>query len=275
MKRILFFISLIFVLTLCGGCSSVENSSGAAAKNGSGTSAPAKSANQSTTAAPADSDNTSAVKKEACTIVIDPGHASKTDLSKEQNAPGSSVMKVKESGGAEGIFSHTPEYALNMKVALKLKSLLDGKGYRVVMTKTDNSLMLGNVERAKIGNRENAALVIRIHADSNEDQSMNGASILVPAKINWNTNSIADKSSRYGRIILATLTNNVGMTDRGVVVRKDLTGFNWSEVPVVLVEMGFLSNTREDKLLNTNEYQNKIASALAMGIETAIPLINK
>ena len=49
------------------------------------------------------------------------------------------------------------------------------------------------------------------------------------------------------------------MKNRGVVERTDLTGFNWSKVPVILVETGFLSNPQEDKLLNSEEYQNKIA----------------
>lgn len=210
-------------------------------------------------------------KTEIKTIVIDPGHASKANLNKEATAPGSSVMKIKDGGGATGILTHTPEYAVNMKVALKLKNILEAQGYRVVMTKSENSVSLGNIDRAQVGNSENAALVIRIHADSSTSSSINGASLLVPEKINSNTKAIGDISLKYGKIILNTLTTGVGMKSNGVVPRSDMTGFNWSKVPVVLVEMGFLSNEKEDKLLSTDSYQNKIADALAKGIKVAVP----
>jgi N-acetylmuramoyl-L-alanine amidase len=157
-----------------------------------------------------------------------------------------------------------------MKVALKLKKILLGQGYRVVMTKSENSVSLGNVERAEIGNKENAALVIRIHADSSTDSAINGASMLVPAKINSNTKAIGDISLKYGKIILNSLVRGVGMKNNGVVSRNDMTGFNWSKVPVVLVETGFLSNEKEDKFLSTDAYQNRIAAALASGIKTAV-----
>ena len=71
-------------------------------------------------------------------IVIDPGHAIGSNLVKEQQAPGSSIYKIKDGGGAEGVVTHTPEYLVNMLVAMKLKQNLEKMGYKVVMTKTDN-----------------------------------------------------------------------------------------------------------------------------------------
>jgi len=203
-------------------------------------------------------------------IVIDPGHASTSSTKTEPNAPGSSVMKLMESGGAVGAYTGTTEYAINMLVAKKLKPLLEAKGYTVIMTKTDNSTFLGNVARAEIGNNANAALVIRIHCDSSDNSSTNGASMLVPAKVNDRTTAIADISASYGKTILNTLTSQVGMKNNGVITRSDLTGFNWSTVPVVLVEMGFLSNQNEDKLLSSDSYQNKLAAGLANGIAAAV-----
>ncbi|WML35391.1 N-acetylmuramoyl-L-alanine amidase [Clostridium sp. OS1-26] len=203
-------------------------------------------------------------------IVIDPGHANKSNLDKEPIKPNSTEMKIKDGGGAEGVFSKTPEYLVNMQVALKLRAILEQRGYIVKMTKLENSKSLGNVERAEIANKENADLAIRIHADSNDDSNVKGASMLIPASVNENTKLIYDKSSKYGKIILDTLVKDVGMQNRGVSERNDLTGFNWSKIPVVLVEMGFLSNTEEDKLLSSPKYQNKIAKALADGIDLAL-----
>ena len=202
-------------------------------------------------------------------VVIDPGHASVTSSVKEAQAPGSSIMKIKEPGGAQGIDTRTPEYVVNMAVAVKLESLLQAKGYTVKMTKTQNNQMLGNIARAEVGNKANADLVIRIHADSNNNSSVNGASMLVPADTK-NTNGIYITSKNYGQIVFNKLINEVGMNNRGVVERSDMTGFNWSKVPVILVEMGFQSNVNEDKLLTTSAYQAKIARGLADGIDQAL-----
>jgi N-acetylmuramoyl-L-alanine amidase len=199
-------------------------------------------------------------------IVIDPGHANRSNLEKEALAPGSSEMKIKDGGGAQGIATKTPEYVVNMQVAMKLKVLLEGNGFKVIMTKTDNSLSLGNIDRANIGNNANANLVIRIHADSNDNSSVIGASMLVPAAMNENTKAIHDESKRCGTIILNTLASEVGMKNRGVVEHSDMTGFNWSKVPVILVEMGFLSNANEDNLLSSDGYENKLALGLFHGI---------
>jgi len=202
-------------------------------------------------------------------VVIDPGHASISSSVKEPQSPGSSIMKVKEPGGAQGINSRTPEYVVNMAVAVKLRSLLQGKGYTVIMTKTQNSQMLGNIARAEVGNKAKADLVIRIHADSNNNSAAKGASMLVPTDTK-NTDAIYSRSKKYGQIVFNGLLSGVGMNNRGVVERSDMTGFNWSKVPVILVEMGFLSNVSEDGLLNTDAYQAKIAKGLAQGIDNAL-----
>ena len=68
------------------------------------------------------------------------------------------------------------------------------------------------------------------------------------------------------------LVNEAGMKNRGIITRGDLTGFNWSKVPVILLEAGFLSNPNEDRMLNSPEYQDKIARGLAKGIEKSIPI---
>ena len=178
-------------------------------------------------------------------------------------------MKVKEPGGAQGIITKTPEYLVNMEVAVRLRTLLQEKGYTVIMTKTDNKQMLGNIARAEVGNNANADLVIRIHADSNDNSSAKGASMLVPAN-NKYTGNIYNVSKKYGTVVLNTLIADIGMKNRGVVARDDMTGFNWSKVPVILVEMGFQSNVSEDKLLASSAYQDKIAKSLSEGIHKAL-----
>ncbi|KGM94565.1 N-acetylmuramoyl-L-alanine amidase [Clostridium novyi A str. 4552] len=210
-------------------------------------------------------DKSSKIKNSKNVIVLDPGHASRGDSNKEPVSPNSSVKKARQTSGADGVMTKTPEYKVNMDVAVKLKRYLEQKGFTVIMTKTDNNKTMSNIERAKVGNNANAALVIRIHADSSESKSTNGASMLIPSN-SGSTKAIYNQSRNYGEKLIGTLTREVGMRNRGVIERKDLTGFNWSTVPVVLVEMGFLSNPEEDKKLSTDSYKDKIAKALANGV---------
>ncbi|EPS56830.1 TPA: N-acetylmuramoyl-L-alanine amidase family protein [Clostridium botulinum] len=202
-------------------------------------------------------------------IVIDPGHGSKSNLELERVSPDSEEKKIKDGGGADGVNSKTPEYLIAMDVASKLKETLQKEGYTVIMTKNKHSESLGNIERAEVGNKNNANLVIRIHADSADLEDANGASILVPSKKGY-ASEINELSKKYGGILLSEMVASANMNNRGVVEREDMTGFNWSKVPVVLVEMGFLSNAEEDKLLNTEEYRIKIVQGLTKGIKKAI-----
>lgn len=210
-------------------------------------------------------------EKNNITIVIDPGHAAKANLEKEPLSPGSNVMKIKDGGGASGVVTGTPEYKIAMRVAKALNEKLTAKGYKAIMTKTDENLSLGNVERAEIGNKANADLVIRLHCDSFNNASAKGASILIPKGVNENTKVIAASSEKYGKILLDTYCSKMNIKNRGLIYSEDMTGFNWSKVPVVLIEMGFLSNPDEDNMMSESSFPEKSATAISEGIEKIFP----
>lgn len=197
-------------------------------------------------------------------IVIDPGHGAGGNSEYELESPDSSITKIKDGGGTQGVSTGVPEYVVTLKVGEKLKALLEQNGYTVVMTKTQESQDPGNIERAEVGNNNNADLVIRIHCDGIDDQSQTGASMLVPAA--GYAKDISNTSAQYGQTILNDLISSAGMKNRGVIQRDDLTGFNWSKVPVVLVELGFMSNPEEDKLLSDDSYEDKLAQGLCNGV---------
>ena len=199
-------------------------------------------------------------------IVIDPGHGKFISLEKEPNAPGSSIMKAKSVVGASGNVSRVAERDINLIVALQLRNLLDHAGYQVIMTHVDNSTNPSNIERITIANDVKADLMIRIHNDSSTNTAIHGASVLVPGNVGY-AGPIVDISRQYGTIILDTLIDQMGMADRGVITRKDQTGFNWSHVPVITVEMGFLSNANEEQHLINPAYQIHLANALFRGIQ--------
>jgi len=109
-------------------------------------------------------------------------------------------------------------------------------------------------------------MVIRIHADGSDDTSITGASILIPSQKGKYTSSIFEASYECAKLIKDKMDAG-GFKVNGIFERDDLTGFNWSKVPVVLVEMGFMSNYNEDEMMSNKDYQKKMMQSIADGVE--------
>jgi N-acetylmuramoyl-L-alanine amidase len=199
-------------------------------------------------------------------VVLDPGHDLRANPATEPIGPGSSTRKIKDGGGTHGVVSGLSEAELNLRVALRLRPLLERTGVKVVMTRTKTAGMsIGNVARAGIANHAGAVLFLRIHADGSTDRSVRGTHTLYPALRRGWTDDIYAESKRAARIMQADLRAALGFPDRGLQERSDFTGFNWADVPVILVEMGFMSNPIEDRLLATAAYQRRAAVGLCRG----------
>jgi N-acetylmuramoyl-L-alanine amidase len=199
-------------------------------------------------------------------IVLDPGHDLRANLATEPIGPGSSMRKIKDGGGTHGVVSGLTEAELNLLVALRLRALLQHAGLRVLMTRTVTTrTSIGNVARARIANRAGAALFLRIHADGSTDPGTRGTHTLHPAFHRGWTDDVYAASKRAAKIVQSEAVRALGFPDRGLQERSDFTGFNWSNVPVVLVEMGFMTNPTEDRLLTTVAYQQRAAVGLCRG----------
>jgi N-acetylmuramoyl-L-alanine amidase len=199
-------------------------------------------------------------------VVIDPGHDLRANSETEPIGPGSTTLKIKDGGGTSGVVSGLREAELNLRVALRLRSLLERAGVDVVMTRTTTTrTSMGNIARARIANRADAALFLRIHADGSTDRTARGTHTLYPALRRGWTDDVYVESKRAARIVQRDLRNALGFPDRGLQERTDFTGFNWADVPVILVEMGFMSNPTEDRLLATPAYQRRAAVGLCRG----------
>jgi N-acetylmuramoyl-L-alanine amidase len=199
-------------------------------------------------------------------VVIDAGHDLHGNPETEPIGPGSKQRKIKDGGGTRGVVSGLPEAELNLRVALRLRRLLVRAGARVVMTRTKTAgTSMGNVARARIANRAGAALFLRIHADGSNDPSARGSHTLYPAlRRSW-TDDVYAESKRAARVVQTDLVRALGFPDRGLQERSDFTGFNWADVPVILVELGFMTNPTEDRLLTTAAYQRRAAEGLCRG----------
>lgn len=189
------------------------------------------------------SEDVAAVSEKA-KIVIDSGHG------------GSDPGKIGINGALEK--------DVNLKIAYKLKNLLEEQGIEVVMTReTAEGLADSKAEdmkkRIEIINQEKPLLCVSIHQNSYSDERIKGAQVF------YYTHS--EKGEQAAELLQQELlevdeenTRQKKANDTYYILKK-------SEVPTVIVECGFLSNRAEAEQLNSEEYQQKLAEAIASGIE--------
>jgi N-acetylmuramoyl-L-alanine amidase len=199
-------------------------------------------------------------------VVIDPGHQAHGDSSLEPVGPGSSDKKAKVSDGTSGVATGTPESVLVLAVSLKLRDALEARGIKVVMTRTTQDVNLSNIQRAEIANRAGADLFVRVHADGATTAATAGIHVLYPVSIKGWTDDIAVASKKAASLAQRELIAATGANDRGIDARGDMSGFNWSDVPAIIPEIGFMTNAAEDRLLATAAYQDKIVAGLTRAI---------
>jgi len=176
-------------------------------------------------------------------------------------------MKAKVSGGTIGVATGVYEYELTLDIALMLRDELVSKGYNVVLIRQSNDVDISNAERAEIANNAGADIFIRLHADGSDNSSVRGATALCQTKSNPYNSYIYDKSRALSECVLAGYTQSTGIKSRGISETDDMTGINWSKVPVTLIEMGFMSNASEDINMNDDEFQKLMVEGLVNGID--------
>ena len=176
-------------------------------------------------------------------VVVDSGHG------------GSDPGKVGINGAIEK--------DVNLKIAIKLKSLLEERGIKVIMTREDeNGLADSKVEdlkkRVSIINQEKPLLAVSIHQNSYQGESIHGAQVF------YFTHS--QEGEKAAKIIQEALLEADSENTRSAKANDTYYMLKKTEVPVVIVECGFLSNQKEADLLVTEEYQQKVAEAVVNGI---------
>ncbi|MCX7779995.1 MAG: N-acetylmuramoyl-L-alanine amidase [Negativicutes bacterium] len=179
-------------------------------------------------------------------IVLDPGHGGSDP-------------------GAIGP-NRSQEKTITLAVALKTKTLLEKAGAKVIMTRQDDRDVFGPgataadelKARTTIANNRKADAFISIHIDAFRDPAAGGTSTYFYQKTPYD--------SMLAQNLQASLQRASGLRDRGInsanfyVIKRTI-------MPAALLELGFITNPNEEKLLNTPEFQQRMAQAIVQGLD--------
>ena len=200
-------------------------------------------------------------------IAIDAGHQQKGNFSQEPIGPGATQTKAKVSGGTTGILTKIPEYQVTLEVSLILEEELKARGYDVVMIRRTNDVDISNSQRAMTANEAEADAFVRIHCNGAESSAAKGVLTICQTSDNQYCGDLYSQSRLLSEWVLDHLCKATGAKNLGVMETDTMSGINWCRVPVTIVEMGFMTNPDEDKMLCDPSYQKKLVNGLANGID--------
>lgn len=254
-KRRILTCVLVFMLSIfLYGCVLIER-------------VPEKQITLETTAMPASEMPSVPTAKPVKCVVIDPGHQKDGNPEMEPIGPGAAEQKAKVTTGTTGCVTGVPEYELNLQISLQLKEELEERGYRVVMTRETNDVDVSNVERAEIAERAEGDVFVRIHANGSDDSTKEGVMTICMTKDTPYHPELYRDSYFLSQVILEHLVERTGSVREYIWETDTMSGINWATIPVTIVEVGYMTNEKEDYLLETPEYQKKVVLGIADGID--------
>ncbi|MHB8279537.1 MAG: N-acetylmuramoyl-L-alanine amidase [Candidatus Humimicrobiaceae bacterium] len=154
------------------------------------------------------------------------------------------------------------EKNVNLAISLKVKSILEANGYRVIMRRTnDSGMSMDNI--ISTANASGANLFVSIHSNSAFNQAAQGIETY------WSASNTAGGSSQLATAIHNAVVQASGRPGR-VLRSAEFKVIKYTNIPAALVECGFLSNPDEAALLNSEDYQNRVAQGIVNGIRAYV-----
>lgn len=191
-------------------------------------------------------------------IFLDPGHGGKD--------PGAQYLGLKEKD-------------LNLQVSQQLKTKLESLGYKVIMSRSTDVFVDFVTERSRMSNETNADMFISIHfnatghgLDSGEDgiqTYMYQPTGNIPSVINkkWHDNPTRLKYSyKLGSYIHQSVLATTQAKDAGLLA-KSFAVLRETNKPAVLLELGYMDDSKESQKIRTREYQQKLVDGITQGIQ--------
>ena len=206
-------------------------------------------------------------KEDIKKIVIDPGKQSNANMVMEEIGPGSTETKMGASDGFTGSILGTKESDLNLEYALLLKSELESRGYEVVLTRESDSVDITNKARAEFANSEEADIFIRIQMNYSSNSELAGVMAITMTKQSPYNSDLYSSSTVLATRILQNVILQTGATNHGIYETDQMTVINWSEAPVAVINLGYLSNETDEANLTNAIYKTKIITGMADGVD--------
>ena len=201
-------------------------------------------------------------------VVLDPGHSGNVARGYEPLGPGSSEQKARDNSGTDGVATGVPEYVLTLNMAKKLQAALKKQGCKVILTRKNHRTAISCAERARVANKAKADAYLRIHANGVDSSGVTGAMTICVTRGNrYVSSSMYRQSYDFSKAVLDEYVKATGCRREYVWQTDTMSGNNWSKVPTTLIELGYMSNPAEDRLMQSASYQKKMVKGMANGIK--------
>ena len=200
-------------------------------------------------------------------IVLDAGHQLREDIGKEAIGPGGAETEQKMDVGNTGVYSGQQEYDVTMNIVLKLQAELESRGYTVYLTRNNNAVNISYKERTDVASNLHADAFISIHNGWSDDPEVRGLGAVCQTSANSYVAELYTESQALCKQLLISATHATGSKKLDIREDDKVAAINWSKVPMALLELGYLSNANDDRLLTSEQYLNTLIDGLADGMD--------